>query len=61
MVWVCGSFVLVAFLIILSFIPVEIGKRRRIQNSGEYLDDRAILSNNMEVESDVEATSYPEI
>jgi hypothetical protein len=54
--------VLLAFLIILSLIPVPIGTRRRVQNTGEYLDDRAILSNNMEVESDVEDnTPYVEI
>ena len=52
LVWICGSFVLLAFLTILSLIPVHIGRRRRQRNSDEYIDDRTILPDNMEVESD---------
>ena len=56
MVWVCGTFVLIGFLTILSLIPVQIGKRRNESSSiGHYLDDEAVLSNNMEVENDEES------
>ena len=56
MVWVCGTFVLIGFLTILSLIPVQIGKRRNESSSrGHYLDDEAVLSDNMEVENDEES------
>ena len=55
MVWVCGSFVFIGFLTILSLIPVQVGKRRKDSNERHYLDDEAILPHNMEVASDEEA------
>ena len=55
MVWVCGSFVLIGFLTILSLIPVQVGKRRKEMIERNYLDDEAVLSHNMEVERDEEA------
>ena len=55
MVWVCGSFVLIGFLTILSLIPVQVGKRRKEMIERNSLDDEAILSHNMEVASDEEA------
>ena len=54
MVWVVGSFALLGFLLVLSLIPVQIGIRRRQYNQ-EFLDDQAVLPQNIEIESDNEA------
>ena len=51
MVWVVGSFALLGFLLVLSLIPVQIGLRRR-QYNVDLLDDQAILTQNIETESD---------
>ena len=51
MVWVVGSFALLGFLLVLSLIPVQIGLRRR-QYNVDLFDDQAILTQNIETESD---------
>ena len=56
MVKVCGSFVLIGFLTILTLIPVQIGQRRNeMKTRNHYLDDEDILPQNMDVENDENA------
>ena len=56
MVKVCGSFVLIGFLTILTLIPVQIGRRRKeVKTRDHYLDDEDILPQNIEVENDENA------